>query len=207
VKRGLRLYFGLGLMAITGVAAADERIVVCYNYGCAAEETVRYTESQLAWARKIMLVAKTPEQERAALGPVIGRLYAWAGRQSPIYMDRGGNVADEARPGSMDCIDHSTTTTRLLQMLERRGILRFHDVKEVERRTRVFIFEHYSAVIEESPPHWLPREKIRYPKVTPEEARPERFVVDSWFVNNGKPAVILPLEDWKDGAGPDVEPD
>ena len=32
----------------------------------------------------------------------------------------------------------------------------------------------------------------------------ERFVVDSWFVNNGEPAVILPLDEWKKGAGPDV---
>ena len=184
---------------------ADERIAVCYNYGCVAETTVRYTESQLAWVRKAMLLAKTPEQERTALGPVIGRLYYWAGRQSPIYADKGGNTADDAAPGSMDCIDHSTTTTRFLKMLERRGWLRFHDVEEVERRTRLFIFDHYSAVIEESPPRWLPREKIRYMKEAPEDTRPDRFAIDSWFVDNGKPAVVLPLEDWKDGAGPGVD--
>ena len=193
------------LFLLSGLAAADERIVVCYNYGCAAEETVRYTESQLAWARKAMSAAKTPEQERAALGPVIGRLYHWAGRQSPIYADKGGNTADDAAPGSMDCIDHSTTTTRLLKMMKRRGMLRFHEVEEVERRTRLFIFDHYAAVIEELPPRWLPREKIRYMQEAPEETRPDRFAVDSWFFDNGKPAVILPLEDWKDGAGPGVD--
>jgi hypothetical protein len=47
---------------------------------------------------------------------------------------------------------------------------------------------HWSAVIEE--------------KKTSGEA--ERFVVDSWFVDNGQPAVILPLAEWKQGAGPDV---
>jgi hypothetical protein len=31
-----------------------------------------------------------------------------------------------------------------------------------------------------------------------------RFAVDSWFVDNGQPAVILPLDEWKKGAGPDV---
>jgi hypothetical protein len=90
-------------------------------------------------------------------------------------------------------------------MMERRGMLRFHDVAEVARRTRLFMFEHYSAVIEESPPRWLPRAKMRYPQEMPEDARPERFAVDSWFGDNGKPAVILPLEDWKDGAGPSVD--
>lgn len=193
------------LVLMSGHAMADERISVCYNYGCAAEGMVRYTESQLAWVRKAMLLAKNPQQERDALGPVIGRLYGWAGRQTPIYADKGGNYADDAAPGSMDCIDHSTTTTRLLKMLARRGLLRFHEVQEVERRTRLFIFEHYSAVIEELPPRWLPREKMRYMQEAPDAAKPDRYVVDSWFVDNGEAAVILPLDDWKDGAGPGVE--
>jgi len=188
-----------------GFALADERISVCYNYGCVAEATVRYTESQLLWVRKALAAAKTPEQERTALSPVIGRLYYWAGQQSPVYADKGGNYADDAAPGSMDCIDHSTTTTRLLKMLERRGWLRFHEVLEPARRSRLFIFEHYSAVIEESPPKWLPREKIARYEAGLEDVLPDRFVVDSWFVDNGKPAVILPLEDWKDGAGPGVD--
>lgn len=193
------------LFILSGPAAADERIDVCHNYGCIAETSVRYTESQLAWARKAMLAAKNAEQERAALSPVIGRLYYWAGRQSPIYADKGGNTADDATPGSMDCIDHSTTTTRLLKMMARRGMLRFHSVEEVERRTRLFIFDHYSAVIEELPPRWLPREKIRYMQEAPEDAKADRFAVDSWFADNGKPAVILPLDDWKDGAGPNPD--
>lgn len=193
------------LFLLSGPVAADERISVCYNYGCAAEDVVRYTESQLAWARKAMLAAKTPEQERAALAPVIGRLYYWAGRQTPIYADKGGNTADDAAPGSMDCIDHSTTTTRLLKMLARRGMLRFHEVEDVAKRSRFFIFDHYSAVIEELPPRWLAREKIRYVQESPEEAKSDRFAVDSWFVDNGQPAVILPLDDWKDGAGPRVD--
>lgn len=201
MRRWLLLLLGL----LSGIAWADERVAVCYNYGCAAEVTVRFTESQLAWARKAMGVAKNAEQERAALGAVLGRLYYWAGRQSPIYADKGGNLADDAAPGAMDCIDHSTTTTRLLKMMERRGMLRFHDVDEVARRTRLFMFDHYSAVIEESPPRWLPRAKMRYPQNMPEDARPERFAVDSWFFDNGKPAVILPLDDWKDGAGPGVD--
>jgi hypothetical protein len=39
-------------------------------------------------------------------------LYGWAGEQSDIH-NRGGNYAD-AGIGRMDCIDHSTSTTRLL---------------------------------------------------------------------------------------------
>jgi hypothetical protein len=190
----LRALILLAGLALAATAQADERIVVCYNYGCAAEAPVRYTEAQLVWARKAMGVAKNAEQERKVLGPVIGRLYYWAGQQTPIYADRGGNYLDDALPGSMDCIDHSTTTTRLLTMMERLHMLNFHRVLQPAKRTRFFMFDHFSAVIEELPPNWLPHAKIRHEE-------------DSWFVDNGKPAVILPLEDWKDGAGPDVEPD
>jgi len=61
-------------------------------------------------------------------------------------------------------------------------------VLEPEVRNWALVFPaHWSAVIEEK---------------TGGEA--QRFVVDSWFVDNGQPAVILPLAEWKQGAGPDV---
>lgn len=197
---------GLGLASAAVTATADERIEVCYNYGCNSVVQVRYSEAQLDWVRKQLAGARNPVQERAQLGQILGRLYYWAGQQSPIHADRGGNLADAAVNGAMDCIDHSTTTTRLLAMLERRRMLRYHHVLAPVRRTHVFVFEHYSAAIEELPPRWLSRAKIAVPAQAPAEIQPERFAVDSWFVNNGRPAVILPLEDWQDGAGPQVEP-
>ncbi len=102
---------------------------------------------------------------------------------------RGGNYADDG-PGKMDCIDHSTSTTRLLKMLEARGNLRWHRVLEVNVRHWGFVFAtHYSAVIEE---------------IGEGEGERPRFAVDSWFVDNGQAAVVLPLVEWKKGAGPDV---
>ncbi|NMG44478.1 hypothetical protein GPA22_12140 [Aromatoleum toluvorans] len=32
-----------------------------------------------------------------------------------------------------------------------------------------------------------------------------RFAVDSWFVDHGEPAVVLPLADWLNGEGPNVQ--
>ena len=126
--------------------------------------------------------------ERGVLAVAIGRLYAWGGEQSEIHNDRGGNYADDNVSGKMDCIDHSTSTTRLLQLLTRRGYLRWHRLLEPQSRDFAGIVPvHWSAVIEEK-----------------QDGEPRRFVVDSWFVDNGQPAVILPLEDWKKGAGPDV---
>ena len=189
----------LALLLLTQSAYADEVVVVCYNYGCYAEQEVIYTDEQLAWAAATLAAADGPESERQLLAPVIGRLYAWAGQQSPIWRDRGGNYADAGVHGSMDCIDHSTTTTRLLWMLERRGALRFHRLIEPARRTRFLLTQHLAAAVEEAAViEPLQRAGLTAAGLT------RRYVVDSWFVDNGQPAIILPLEDWLKGAGPDV---
>lgn len=180
----------VALAVAASLAKADEMVAVCYNYGCAAEEMALFSDERLEIVRRMLNAAQTPEQERAALSLVVGRLYAWAGEQTPIRADRGGNAADEGEHGRMDCIDHSTTTTRFLDMIEERDWLRFHRVQFPERRLRFFVLQHYSAVIEELGP-------VR----DPEHPKPERYVVDSWFRDNGRPAVILPLEDWFAGGG------
>lgn len=182
--------FGIAvlLLMLNGMAAAEERVDICHGYGCLVTESILYSERQLGEVRRQLFAAVDPAEERNMLALVIGKMYGWAGLVSDIRNDRGGNYADAGSPGQMDCIDHSTSTTRLLQLLVRRDYLRWHRVLDIEVRHWALLFPaHYSAVIEE---------------ITDGEAA--RFVVDSWFVDNGEPAVILPLADWKNGAGPDV---
>ncbi len=175
-------------LVLAGLADADEQVVVCHGYGCLVQEEVVYSEARLDEVRRQLLAAGSAAEERERLALAVGQLYAWAGEQTDIRHDKGGNFADGDIPGRMDCIDHATTTTRLLRLLAARGDLRWHRVQEPEVRNFALIFPaHYSAVIE-----------------TLDDEAAERFVVDSWFVDNGQPAVILPLADWKKGAGPDV---
>lgn len=175
-------------LVVAGSAAADESVRICYGYGCLVQVDIHYDEAQLREIRRLLDKAVDPVGERQALAVAIGRLYGWAGEQSAIHNDRGGNYADGAVPGKMDCIDHSTSTTRLLKMLEARHYLRWHRVLDQDVRYFAWLFPaHYSAVIEEK-----------------DGGEAARFVVDSWFVDNGQPAVILPLDEWKKGAGPDV---
>jgi len=176
------------LALCSGLSVADETVRVCYGYGCLVQADIRYSEGQLGQVRRMLLAAADAESERKVLAEALGRLYGWAGEQSAIHNDRGGNYADGNVSGKMDCIDHSTSTTRLLRLLEGRNYLRWHRVLEPDARYFAFVFvSHWSAVIEEKT-----------------EGEAARFVVDSWFVDNGQPAVILPLEEWKKGAGPDV---
>ncbi len=182
-------------LLFAGAAWADALVPVCYNYGCAVEQTVAFSEQRLAGLKALLRKARSPETERDLLAVAIGRLYAWAGEQTPIWRDRGGNYDDDqGESGRMDCIDHATTTTRFLEALAARGLLRFHRVLPPARRTRFLVGQHFSAVIEELGP-------VR----DAEHPEPERYVVDSWFRDNGRPAVIMALEKWLEGEDPDVE--
>ena len=184
----LRHWLAMLVLMVAGSALADQSVRICHAYGCLAEAEVVFSERNLREIDQILSVAVDAENERKILGTAIGRMYAIGGEQSDIHNDKGGNYADGHVPGRMDCIDHSTSTTRLLKLLEARGDLRWHRVLDKDVRYFAYIFPaHYSAVIEE--------------KADGEAAR---FVVDSWFVDNGQPAVILPLDVWKKGAGPDV---
>ena len=192
MRRYLSVLAGVTCLLCTTAVGAVERVSVCFNYGCLSQAEVVFDEIQLGELRQLLFRAATPDDERRALGEAVGRLLGWAGQQSPIAADRGGNYADDAVYGRMDCIDHSTTTTRLLHLLEGRGWLRFHRVLDPVLRSRFMLFEHYSAQIEEIVP-------------AGESAKQQRFVVDSWFFDNGHPAAVMPLMAWMSGESPNVD--
>jgi hypothetical protein len=175
--------------------ATAATISVCYNYGCLAEAQADYSEQQLAQVRDLIAAADSAAGERDRLALAIGWLLAWAGQQTPIAADRGGNRADDGGYGRMDCIDHATTTTRLLRLLDARGWLHFHRVLEPVRRVRYLFAVHFSAQIEE-----IDGRRETTAGGSP-NADPARFVVDSWFRDNGQPAVVMALPDWLDGEG------
>lgn len=194
-------------------------VSICYNYGCLSEGVVRFHAATLARLGDRLAGARTAAQERALLAEAVGRLYRVAGTQTPVGADRAGNFLDAEAHGRMDCIDHSTSTTRLLELVEARGWLRFHRVLEPVRRTRL-ILQHFSAVVEvltveERIARLPPGQALAACNCTEdglviEDAdggdRPgERYVVDSWFVDNGEPAVVLPLAEWLNGGGPNVQ--
>jgi hypothetical protein len=181
------------LLVFSVRASANEVVSVCYNYGCLSEDDVLYSTMQLKRVKELLEDGRSAVHERALLGVAVGWMLGWAGQQTPVSADRGGNYADDGIYGRMDCIDHSTTTTRLLRLIERRGWMRFHRVLEPALRARFFVFEHYSAQIEEMQ------------KENPMADAPERYVVDSWFFDNGQPAVVMPLENWLAGEGPEVD--
>jgi len=207
-------------------AQGAESVAICFNYGCAGSAQVAFSDARLREVRALLADAPDATAERGAIAAAVGRMYRIAAGQSPIGADRAGNFLDDGAVGRMDCIDHSMTTGRFLALLESRGWLRFHRVAERARRTRI-IFQHFSAVIEETDPlapepgqerHQVPLSlarsdcqndeefpRVGEPEMPPAQHAARRFAVDSWFVEPGEPAVVLPLEEWMNGEGPNVQ--
>ncbi|WP_295511086.1 hypothetical protein [Accumulibacter sp.] len=188
----------LPMLPLAGVLPvnAGEAVSVCYNYGCPAQAEVIYADEQLAQVQTLLAAARTAADERQALSLAVGWLLGWAGQQTPVSADRGGNTADDGVEGRMDCIDHSTTTTRLLRLLEARGWLRFHRVLEPVSRVRYLFQVHYSAQIEETGAVEPVVDSAAEVKRANAEVEAARYVVDSWFRDNGQPAVVIALQDW-----------
>ncbi|MEK7438096.1 MAG: hypothetical protein AAB150_14560 [Pseudomonadota bacterium] len=176
----------LGALALPGLSAQAEELTICYNYGCYARAPVDFSEQQLAPLQQQLAASADAAAEREAISAIIGRMYAIAGEQTPVWRDKGGNYADGGDNGKMDCIDHSTNTSAFLRLLQARGWLRFHELLEPLMRSRFAFAEHWAA-------------RIR------ERETQKGYSVDSWFFDSGRPALVLPVEDWLAGDTPNVQ--
>lgn len=170
------------LLMLTVTAARATNVTICYNYGCAAEAVVELAPIDLIQLDALFDDIETAESERVSIGLAIGFLNTIAGAQTPVHNDRRGN-SDDGVDGRMDCIDHSTTATRYLQLMQQRGLLRFHEVQQPAHRAPYLINDHWAAHIEE-------------------KANGDDFVVDAWFFDHGHPAAVMPLKAWMKGEDP-----
>jgi len=179
----------LALLGFSVVAHAGDSVDVCYNYGCKSHAVATLGDADLAGLGKLFAGVRSAVEERDAIALAVGELSHLAGLQTPIHNDRGGNLGpEEGVDGRMDCIDHSTTTTGYLQLMQRHGWLHFHQVGSWVARAPWLFNYHRSAQVIESD-------------------NGAAYAVDSWFFDNGQPAVIFPMKQWLAGAEPsDLRP-
>ncbi len=157
---------------------------ICYDNSCASLAWVKLSPEQWQQLRSVFAIAAdAPTAEREQIRTVIAMFERIVGAMTGTAGDKGGNWAGFGLPGQMDCIDESTNTTIYLRMLQKHGLLRWHRVLDRSTRWSLFSWPHTTAVIEE-------RASLR------------RWAVDSWFLDNGEPPFVLPLETWKSGWKP-----
>ena len=200
------------IFAMVGAAAptpADDQVRICFNLGCHRQAEVLIKGED--WTRLQGLfdpAAASADAERARIAEAIALLERIAGRQTPTWQSRAFGInrvvarppqpeqwplLENTRPhpsidGQMDCIDHSTNSTRYLELLARHGWLHWYrPADRVFRAPRIFD-QHWAAQIEEI-------------------GTGHRYAVDSWQRDNGEPPVIQPLQAWEHGtAAPEPAP-
>ena len=183
---------GFALDCVADVFVRDDIIVdpkparfnICYGHGCTSLAPVKLSAEQWEQVRRVFAQpAATPAEEREQIGAAVALLETIVGALTGTAGDKGGNLKGLGLYGQMDCIDESTNTTNYLYMLQHDGLMRWHTVADRSTRWSLFTWPHTTAVIRE-------RDSA------------ERWAVDSWFLDNGEPPFVLPLQTWKRGWTP-----
>lgn len=159
----------------------------CHAYGCKVVDQVALSPKQWKTIEKTFRPKPTSAHaERKALAKAIGAFETEVGPMTGTDTDVYGTFVQMGRD-QLDCVDESTNTTIYLSLLEEKGLMRFHETLGPTSRLPLI---HYAG---------------RWPHQTAvirEKGSGALFAVDSWFHNNGAPAEVVPLQDWKDGWKP-----
>jgi hypothetical protein len=170
-------------------AATVSSFDMCHGGGCADISHVSLTKEE--WQQVINVFDPKPidaEGERKCIAIAIGLMEKIVGAKTGTDTDRGGTFGNSNYLGQLDCNDESTNSTTYMRLMNQAGLIRFHEI--LDTKTRGFFLNgwpHTTAVI---------REKQA------DQLGSKSYAVDSWFYDNGKPAVIIPLTLWETGWKP-----
>lgn len=158
----------------------------CQNYGCAVVKKVELSQSD--WKkieRAFGPKAKSAEQEREKIAKTIGVFEQVVGPITGTEHDREGTFL-ETGDGQLDCVDESTNTMVYMLMLKDAGLIRFHTIEQPQVRYPLLSgrgWMHQTAVVTET-------------------KTGAQYAIDSWYEDNGIPAYIVPMEEWRQGWHP-----
>lgn len=162
-----------------------DRFSVCQGGGCRGVRELSLSSAEWAAVSAIFQPpSRDPARERLRIAQAVARLERMLGEKTGTAADLGGTFPGLGRAGQMDCIDESMNTTTYLLLLEQAGLIRWHTIEDrITRGFFLFGWPHTTAVIRE-------------------RSSGSRYVVDSWFGNNGSPPHIIPLKPWRRGWRP-----
>ncbi len=170
--------------ALTGVEqVTPASFDFCSDHGCKVQQPVHFTDAD--WT-EITLPLATPAEdaaaERLAVAEAVGRFETAAARQTGTGVDDGGTHTFPG-PRQLDCVDESVNTTRFLTMLDKAGLLHFHQRGRPVHRAFAGGFSHMTATLRalDGSGSWA---------------------IDSWFWDSGQPAEVVPLDSWLAGWNP-----
>lgn len=166
---------------------------MCFGGGCAEISHVKISHEE--WQEVVDVFSnidvnvihsqEKAAQERDRIAQAVGVLEVIVGDKTGTAIDRAGTFDNSSFSGQLDCNDEAINTTSYIRLMRQAGLIQWHEVEDM--RTRNFFFTgwpHTTAVIHEI-------------------ANGQRYAVDSWFYDNGLPAIIVPFSVWKSGYIPE----
>jgi hypothetical protein len=165
---------------------SPQRFSVCLLHGCRRVAEMGLTGAQWGRIRGLFSPpARDAAQERERIARAIGVMETMVGKRLGTDRDRGGGWRGLFTTSpQQDCIDESNNSTTYLRIMADAGVLRWHTIEApVTRGHVIFGHPHTTAVVGDA-------------------ATGEDYAVDSWFRDNGQPAVIVPLSAWRRGWRP-----
>jgi len=161
-------------------APAPQPFYSCTDYHCDEGKTVSLSTQQWSQVQVLFASARSPAEERQQIRKAIALLEFQVGGITGTSRDLAKNAAGAGQPGQLDCISESKNTTTYLQLLNNAGLLQWHTVEERELRHPWILDLHWAAIIRD-------------------KSTDQRYAVDSWFLDNGQPPYIQPLDQWLSG--------
>jgi hypothetical protein len=166
------------------------KLSICSNYGCSKITDAKFSAEQWIKISSILEIsAVSPAMERAALAEVMGYIETIIGRQTNTQYDVGGTFniyvnPRKAKSEQMDCIDESANTLLYLRFLDQEQKIVWHDVVGLSSRGGLRAGYPHTAVL-----------------LIDKDSK-QKYIIDSWFYDNGRPATIVPYQMWKRGWKP-----
>lgn len=164
---------------------------ICYGYGCRKREPVSISRKEWREATAALRPeTKDSASERAAIAQSIGALEKLVGERTGTAGDIGGSFAahasdEEKLSGQLDCVDEAVNTSTYLRMMENEKLIAHHTlIGPTWRGYMVGGWPHTAAVLKENDTE-------------------DYYVIDSWFLDNGNPASVVELSEWKSGWSPE----
>lgn len=157
---------------------------VCSGSGCAVRSPVRLGGGDWSKVDAVFGVPPSnPAEERRRIGLAIGIIEILVGPQAGTQRDLGRNASAQDQSEQLDCVDEAVNTTTYLRLIAERGLLRWHEVALPANRLLDLVEAHNTAVVTDT-------------------TTGIAYAVDSWFYDNGAPAMVLPLVTWRNGWDP-----
>jgi hypothetical protein len=161
-------------------APAPKPFYSCTDYHCDEGKMVSLSTQQWSQVQAFFASARSPAEERQQIRKAIALLEVQVGGITGTSRDLAKNVSGAGQPGQLDCISESKNTTTYLRLLSSDGLLQWHTVEERKLRHPWIVDLHWTAVIRD-------------------KSTDQRYAVDSWFLDNGQPPYIQPLDQWLSG--------